>query len=101
MNKYIQSVLEFFYDIISIPVFLFHFLGIPFIWAEFTSRFLVFMTAGENVSHGVAILIFILLIVRRIFKAMNWEDRYDMPEWLRWFDQDLRHRILKKIKNKK
>ncbi len=91
-------MIEFIYDLISVPVFLFHFLGIPFIWAEFTGRFLVFMTAGENVSHGIAILVFAILLVHRIFKAMNWDSRYDMPKWLRWFNQDLRHRILQKNK---
>ncbi|MBP6854907.1 MAG: hypothetical protein KBD26_01965 [Candidatus Pacebacteria bacterium] len=98
MNKYIQSVLEFFYDIISIPVFLFHFLGIPFIWAEISSHIFIFMAASQNLSRGIAVLVFAIFIVHRVFKAIGWEYEYEMPRWLKWFNHDLRNKVLQKNK---
>ena len=96
----LKRLIEFLYNLFAVPVFLFHFIGIPFIFAELACLLCLFIGMNEGWARGIAILLFLFLIPVRVYRALYWDERYNMPKWLSWYDVELRRKIfVSKISN--
>ncbi len=94
--KIYTELVKLIYDLFLIPVFLIHFLGIPFLIGLILKNFFYLLDLGENLSKGIAILVFFGFFAWRVWRAFDWETKHNMPKWIRWFSQDLKNKIVKK-----